>query len=84
MSCPGDFNREVLSPYLDDHRPCYLPSEEAGAKGKLCKRYRRQDLMTPYEKLKSLPDAAGCLKPGTFMLISRWKQQRDRNSVSPD
>ena len=29
------------------------------------KRYRDADIMTPYEKLKSLPDAAACLKPGT-------------------
>ena len=28
------------------------------------KRYRDQDLATPYEKLKSLPDAALFLKPG--------------------
>ena len=58
------FNREVLSPYLNYHRPCYFPCEQVDAKGKLRKRYRRQDLKTPYEKLKSLPDAAACLKEG--------------------
>ena len=42
------FNREVLSPYLNYHRPCYFPSEEVDAKGKVRKRYRRQDIMTPY------------------------------------
>ena len=58
------FNREVLSPYLNYHRPCYFPSEQVDAKGKLRKRYRRQDLCTPYEKLKSLPGAEACLKEG--------------------
>ena len=58
------FNREVLSPYLNYHRPCYFPSEQVDAKGKVRKRYRRQDLHTPYEKLKSLPGAAACLKEG--------------------
>ncbi len=58
------FNRAVLSPYLNYHRPCYFPSEEIDAKGKLRKRYRRQDILTPYEKLKSVPGAAACLKEG--------------------
>ncbi len=58
------FHREVLSPYLNYHRPCYFPSEEVDAKGKLRKRYRQQDLCTPYEKLKALPEAAACLRAG--------------------
>ncbi len=58
------FNREVLSPYLNYHRPCYFPSEEVDAKGKLRKRYRQQDLCTPYEQLKALPEAAACLRAG--------------------
>ena len=58
------FHREVLSPYLNYHRPCYFPHEQIDAKGKLRKRYRQQDLLTPYEKLKSLPDAEACLRPG--------------------
>ena len=58
------FNREVLSPYLNYHRPCHFPREQVDAKGKVRKRYRRQDILTPYEKLKSLPGAADCLKAG--------------------
>ena len=58
------FNRKVLSPYLNYHRPCYFPSEETDAKGKVRKRSRHADLMTPYEKLKSLPGAGAWLRPG--------------------
>ena len=58
------FHREVLSPYLNYHRPCYFPHEQIDAKGKLRKRYRQQDLLTPYEKLKLLPGAEACLRPG--------------------
>jgi len=58
------FNREVLSQYLNYHHLCYFPSEQVDAKGQLRKSYRRQDLMTPCEKLRSLPDPASCLKPG--------------------
>ena len=35
------------------------------AKGRRRKRYRDADIMTPYEKLKSLPEAAVYLTPGT-------------------
>ena len=59
------FTQQVLSPYLNFHRPCFFPTEEVDRKGRVRKRYRDTDIMTPYEKLKSLPDAAACLKPGT-------------------
>ena len=59
------FNQQVLSPYLNFHRPCFFPTEEVDARGRVRKRYRDTDIMTPYEKLKSLPNAAACLKPGT-------------------
>ena len=51
------FNREVLSPCLNYHRPCRFPSEEVDAKGRVRERCRRRDIMTPCEKLKPLPGA---------------------------
>jgi len=57
------FNRQYLNPCLNYHRPCHFPSIETDAKGKQKKRYRINDMMTPYDKLKSLPDAARFLKP---------------------
>ena len=59
------FNQQVLSPCLNFHRPCFFPHEETDDKGRIRRRYCHADVMTPYEKLKSLPDAADCLKPGT-------------------
>ena len=58
------FLRTHLWPYLNYHRPCFFPSVEIDAKGRQRKRYRYQDLMTPYDRLKSLPKATSCLKPG--------------------
>jgi len=58
------FAQQVLSPYLNFHRPCLFPVEEADAKGRIRKRYPHAHIMTPYEKLKSLPNAAACLKLG--------------------
>ena len=54
----------MLSPFLNHHRPCLFPTEQRDHKGKINKRYRDQDIATPYEKLKSLPNAATFLKPG--------------------
>jgi len=57
------FNRQHLNPCLNYHRPCHFPTIETDARGKQKKRYRVEDMMTPYDKLKSLPDAEQYLKP---------------------
>lgn len=61
------FTVEVLSPYLNFHRPCHFPAEYTDKKGRIRKRYRYQDMMTPYEKLRSLPEAESYLKPGATL-----------------
>ena len=58
------FARERLSPFLNFHRPCLFATERVDAKGKVRRTYRREDVKTPLEKLKSLPDAAGFLREG--------------------
>ena len=64
------FTQKTLSPYLNFHRPCFFPTEEVDDKGRIRKRYRYEQMMTPYEKLKSLPDAAQHLKLGiTFQQL---------------
>ena len=60
------FTTEVLTPYLNYHRPCHFPTEYTDKKGRIRKRYRYQDVMTPYEKLRSLTDADSALNPGTI------------------
>ena len=58
------FARDVLTPFLNFHRPCLFPTEVTDKKGRTRKRYRYQDVMTPLEKLKALPDAERYLRPG--------------------
>ena len=58
------FAREDLSPFLNFHRPCLFATERVDAKGKVRRTYRRDDVLTPLEKLKSLPGAARFLKEG--------------------
>ena len=58
------FNRDCLSPFLNHHRPCLFPTEVTDAKGRVRKRYRDENVMTPYRKLKSLDSAEQHLRPG--------------------
>jgi len=60
----NQFAVEILSPYLNFHRPCFFPETITDDKGRERKRYPYQSLTTPYEKLKSLPNAEAYLKPG--------------------
>jgi len=69
---PGQFAQvvsacttDILSPALNFHRPCHFPTEFIDDKGKRRKRYRYEDMMTPYEKLKLVPETAAYLKPST-------------------
>ena len=59
----NEFNQNYLVPYLNFHRPCYFPEIKINKKGKEIKTYPYENIMTPYEKLKSLPDAEKYLKP---------------------
>jgi transposase InsO family protein len=68
---PGKYAERVqkfytahFNPYLNFHRPCGFARVVEGARGKRRKVYRREDYVTPYEKLKSLPQADKFLKPG--------------------
>jgi hypothetical protein len=77
------FTVEVLSPYLNYHRPCHFPTEYTDKKGKIRKRYRYQDMMTPYEKFRSLPEAEGYLKPGsTFEKLDTFAAECSDNEAA--
>ena len=66
------FYTEQLNPYLNFHRPCGFATVMLDARGKRQRQYKIEDYATPYEKLKSLPDAAGYLKPGvSFARLDR-------------
>lgn len=58
------FYREHLIPYLNFHRPCAFPKVEVLRDGKKNITYPKENYMTPYEKLKSLPTWEQYLRPG--------------------
>jgi transposase InsO family protein len=69
-SMVNDFCRDHLNPYINFHRPCLFAETFTDAKGRQRKRYPHKLMMTPYEKLKSLPNAQQFLKPGiTFQQL---------------
>jgi len=61
----NEFNQTYLNPYVNYHRPCFFAEVIVDEKGKQRKRYPYNQMMTPYEKLKSLPNASCYLKTST-------------------
>lgn len=51
----NEFTLHVLTPYINFHRPCFFAKTVIDSKGKQKKTYPYKNMMTPYEKLKSLP-----------------------------
>lgn len=58
------FCADFLNPYVNFHRPCFFPETIPDATGTARKRYRYEDMTTPYEKRKSLSNAGQHLTPG--------------------
>lgn len=73
-TCAPDINifcQKWFNPYLNFHRPCGFGEEVIVNKyGKKKRRYPHHLYMTPYQKLKSLPNDKQYLKPGiTFEML---------------
>lgn len=70
----NDWCQQWFVPYLNFHRPCgYRTTTVDPKNGKRTHRYPVSGYMTPYDKLQSLPDAAGYLKVG--MTFGRLDEQ---------
>lgn len=49
---------------MNYHRPCLYPTTILDDKGKQKKKYEYKNMMTPFDKFKSLPQAEQYLKKG--------------------
>lgn len=77
-----ELNSGPLYRYVNFHRPCYFPSIVTDKKGKEKKVYRYEDMMTPYEKFRSLPRASQHLKPGiTFKKLDAFAREITDNEA---
>lgn len=63
----NQYNGKFLSLYVNFHRPCFFPVSIVDHRGKVKKTYPYQEVMTPYEKLRSLPHVEDCLHPGVTL-----------------
>jgi hypothetical protein len=57
------FYTDQLNSYLNFHRPCYYAVDQRDAKGKIRKTYPHDQIMTPWDRLQSIPDYPTHLKP---------------------
>ncbi|MDH3327593.1 MAG: integrase [Gammaproteobacteria bacterium] len=72
QKCAGlinEFNQKHLNPHINYHRPCFFSETIIDSKGKERKKYPYKNMMTPYDKLKSLPEAEKYLKDGASFEI---------------
>ena len=77
------FCSDYLNPYINYHRPCLFAEIITDAKGRQRKRYPYKLMMTPYEKLKSLPLATQFLKPGiSFELLDEQANAMSDNEAA--
>lgn len=77
----NDYYKNFFNPYLNFHRPCGFPTVIEDDKGKKKKVYNKYQI--PYEFLKSLPDAEGCLKPGiTFENLDKIAYSHSDNEFA--
>jgi len=75
----NEFNRDFFNPYINFHRPCFFPVSVIDPKGKIRKTYPYEEVRTPYERLKSLPQAESYLCPGVTLenLVTIANQMSD-------
>ncbi len=78
------FCADYLNPYVNFHRPCFFPETITDAKGKERKIYRYEDMMTPYEKFKSIPEASQYLNDGVTLeqLNAQAAEMSDNEAAS--
>jgi transposase InsO family protein len=72
------FYTEAMNPYLNFHRPCYFAVDTIDSKGKIRKTYPHDQIMTPWERLKTIPAYENYLKPG----ITSQSLEHDANALS--
>jgi hypothetical protein len=63
----NQYHRDYLNIYVNFHRPCFFAVSVIDHRGKVKKTYPYEEVMTPHDKLKSLPDAQSYLQSGVTL-----------------
>ncbi len=79
----NQFNLEFVYPYINLHKPCAFPEIKTAKNGKEKKFYPQKNRMTPYEKLKSLPNAKKYLKDEfSFEILDKISMEMSDNEAA--
>jgi hypothetical protein len=79
----NDVIQESMFRYINFHRPCFFPTIEIDKKGKEKKKYLYKNMMTPYEKLISLPNIKEHLKVGiTLEKLEEFAKEMTDNEAA--
>lgn len=79
----NQFNKTYVNLYLNYHRPCGFAEKIPDARGKIKKKYA--EWQTPYEKFKSLPNAAKYLKDEfTFEILDLIAKEKSDNQFAEE
>jgi transposase InsO family protein len=77
------YHKDFLNPYVNFHRPCFFAVSVIDHRGKVKKTYPHEEVRTPYEKLKSLPQAEKYLRAGvTFEALDAIAYQMSDNQFA--
>jgi len=79
----NQYHRGFLNIYINFHRPCFFAVSVTDHKGKVRKTYPYRKVMTPYEKLRSMPGAESFLQPGvTIKMLDDIANQMSDNEFA--
>lgn len=79
----NEFNLKFVYPYINFHRPCFFPEIFTDKKGKQHKKYPAKNMMTPFDKLKSIPNAKKYLKSEvTFEILEKVAMEMSDNEAA--
>jgi transposase InsO family protein len=77
------FNQTEVYRYVNFHRPCYFPTTVIDNKGKERTKYAYSNMMTPYDKLISLPKPKQYLKLNiTLEQLSAFSKEMNDNEAA--
>ncbi len=63
----NQYHRDFLNVYVNFHRPCFFSVSVIDYRGKVKRTYPYQEVMTPYEKLRSMSQAESYLQPSVTL-----------------
>jgi len=77
------YHRDFLNVYINFHRPCFFAVPIVDHKGKIRRTYPYREIMTPYEKLITLPHVETFLQPGiTLKMLDDIANQMSDNEFA--